>query len=88
MFNDQLILQTEVNEPKEAMVISLSNQELPADKDGFHEPETGREFDPLVRAEVILPHKDGDMMAKVIGQKRDSAGNLVGHKHKILVLDL
>ncbi len=54
------------------MVIPLPEGELPADNDGINAPETGRGFDPLIRAEVILPHKAGEMMAKVIVCKRDS----------------
>jgi len=87
VFDNQLILQTEVNKLEEAMVIPLPDGELPADKDGFDELETSRGFDPLIRTEVILPHRDGDMIARIIGCKRDSAGNLVGYKHKIPVLD-
>jgi hypothetical protein len=45
------------------------------------------EFDPLINAQVILAHKDGDMMTTVFGQKRDVNGNLVGHKHKVPTLD-
>jgi len=41
----------------------------------------------LVQAEVILPHKGGDMMAKVVRCKHHAAGNLVGRKHKLPVLD-
>jgi len=44
-------------------------------------------FDPLVCAEVTLPHKGSDMMAKVVGRKHDAAGNLIGRKHKLPVLD-
>jgi len=86
-FDDSLILQSEVDEPEEALVVPLPDGELPVEEDGYDEPETGRGFDPLVRAEVILPHKGGDMMAKVVGRKRDAAGNLVGRKHKLPVLD-
>ena len=86
-FDDSLILQSEVDEPEEALVVPLPDGELPVDEDGYDEPETGRGFDPLVQAEVILPHKGGDMMAKVVGRKRDAAGNLVGRKHKLPVLD-
>ena len=85
-FDDQLILQTEADEPEEALVVPLPEGGLPVEED-FNEPESGRGFDPLVRAEVILPHRGGDMMAKVIGRKRDANGNLVGRKHKLPVLD-
>jgi hypothetical protein len=44
-------------------------------------------FDPLVKAQVILLHKGGDVMAMVVGQKRDLDGNLIGRKHRIQVLD-
>jgi hypothetical protein len=44
-------------------------------------------FDPLVKEQVILPNKGGDMMATVVGQKRDLDGNLIGRKHHIPVLD-
>jgi len=87
-FDDRLILQTEADEPEEVLVVPVPEGGLPDDQDeGFNEPETGQGFDPLVRAEVILPHKGGDMMAKVVGWKRDANGNLVGRKHKLPVLD-
>jgi hypothetical protein len=44
-------------------------------------------FDPMVNAEVILPHKEGDMLATVKCHKRDGNGNFVGRKHKNPVLD-
>ncbi len=69
VFDDQLILQTEDDEPEEALVVPVPEGGLPADDDGFEELETGQEFDPLVRVKVILPHKGGDMMAKVVGRK-------------------
>jgi len=87
-FDDQLILQMEVDELEEVLVVPVPEGGLPTNDEGFDEPETGRGFDPLVRAEVILPHKGGDMMAKVVGRKRDANGNLVGRKHKLPVLDL
>jgi len=69
VFDDQLILQTEDDKPEEALVVPVPEGGLPADDDGFEELETGQEFDPLVRVKVILPHKGGDMMAKVVGRK-------------------
>jgi hypothetical protein len=51
------------------------------------EAEDGWGFDPLISAQLVLPHKEGDMMAKATKRKRDSAGNLVGRKHQIPPLD-
>jgi hypothetical protein len=47
-----------------------------------------RGFDPLIPAEVILPHREGDMIAaEVIGRKHNVNGNLVGRAHKNPLLD-
>ncbi len=47
----------------------------------------GQDFDPLIHAEIILPHKGSDMMAKVLGWKPDADSNLVGHKNRIPTMD-
>ncbi len=41
----------------------------------------------LIPLEVILPHKGGDMMVKVLGQKHDADGNLVGCRNHIPTMD-
>jgi hypothetical protein len=46
-----------------------------------------RRLYPLVKPQVILPHKGGDVMATVVGRKGDLDGNLIGRKHHIPVLD-
>jgi len=43
-FDDSLILQSEVDEPEEALVVPLPNGELPINEDGYDEPESGRGF--------------------------------------------
>jgi hypothetical protein len=49
------------------------------------EEEPGPE--PLLNAEVFIPHGDSNEMAKVIGRKRDADGMYVGRKHQIPQLD-
>jgi len=81
------VLQSEADEPEEALFVPVADGKLPTD-DGFEEDEVeGKDFDPLIRAEVILPHKEGDMMAKVLGRKRDADGNLVGCKNRVPTMD-
>jgi len=76
VFDGLLVLQSEANEPEEALFVPVLEGGLPQDED--LDNVDGHNFDPLIRAEVILPHKGGDMMAKVIGCKHDANGNLVG----------
>jgi hypothetical protein len=85
-FDGNRILQTEEDEPEEDIFepmqdgnVSIHNDEL-----DMEDPNTPG-FDPLVKAQVILPHKGGDMMATVVGQKWDLDGNLIGRKHHIPV---
>ena len=87
-FDSNLILQTEADDPEEAVFSppAESDTTFPNDEADFEDPDTPG-FDPLVRAQVILPHKGGDMMATVMGRKRDLDGNLIGRKHNIPVLD-
>jgi len=59
---------------------------LPLDED-LDDHVDGQDFDPLIHAEVILLHKGSDMMAKVLGQKQDADGNLVGRKNCIPTMD-
>jgi hypothetical protein len=87
-FNGNHILQTEEDEPEEDIFepmqdgnVSVHDNEL-----DMEDPNT-LGFDPLVKAQFILPHKGGDMMATVVGRKRDLDGNLIGRKHCIPVLD-
>jgi len=68
IFDGSLVLQSEDDEPEEALFIPVPEGGLPPDED-LDDHVDGRDFDPLIRAEVILPHKDSDMMAKVLGQK-------------------
>jgi len=57
VFNGSLVLQSEVNEPEEALFVLVTDGTLPTD-DGFEEDEVeGKDFDPLIHAEVILLHK-------------------------------
>jgi hypothetical protein len=87
-FDSTTILQTEPEEPEETLFVSLPDGSgPPVDEEEDGEDTESPFFDPLVRAEVILPHKDGNMMAKVVGCKQDLNGNLVGRKHKIPILD-
>jgi hypothetical protein len=46
-----------------------------------------RGFDPIISAQVILPHGDGDMIANVLGRKQNSDGNLIGCHHMSPILD-
>jgi hypothetical protein len=88
IFDDSLILQSEADDPEEALFVPVPNGGGLPEGEGFEEEaEDGRGFDPLISAQLVLPHKEGDMMAKVIKRKRDSAGNLVGRKHRIPTLD-
>jgi len=82
-----LILQAEVEELEEALVIPLSNGKLPVNEDRYDKPESGKGFNPLVKAGVIFLHKGGDMMAKVVRHKCNAAGNLYGRKNKLAVLN-
>ena len=43
--------------------------------------------EPLLHAEVFLPHGDRQEIAKVIGRKRNADGNFVGRKHQNPILD-
>jgi len=85
VFDGLLVLQSEADEPEEALFVPVPEGGLPQDED--LDDVDGRDFDPLICAEVILPHKGGDMMAKVIGCKRDANGNLVGWKNHIPTMD-
>jgi len=76
-FDDWLILQTEVDELEKVLVVPVPEGGMPNEQDkGFNEPETGQGFDLLIQAEVILPPKGGDMMAKVVGWSRMPMGIL------------
>jgi len=87
VFDGSLVLQSEANEPEEALFVLVTDGTLPTD-DGFEEDEVeGKDFDPLIHAEVILLHKGGDMMAKVLGRKRDADGNLVGCRNYVPTMD-
>ena len=85
VFDGSLVLLLEADEPKEAHFVPVPEGGLPQDED--LDDVDGRDFDPLICAEVILPHKGGDMMAKVIGCKHDANGNLVGQKNQIPTMD-
>jgi hypothetical protein len=88
-FDGNCILQTEEDEPGEDIFEPMEdgNVSIHDDELDMEDPDTPG-FDPLVKAQVILPHKGGDMMATVVvGQKRDLDGNLIGRKHHIPVLD-
>jgi len=82
VFDGSLVLQSEADEPEEALFVPVLEGGLPPDED-LDDHVDGRDFDPLIRAEVILLHKGSDMMAKVLGQKWDADGNLVGCKNHI-----
>jgi len=70
-FKNWLILQMEVDELEEVLVVPVLEGGMPNNQDkGFNDPKTGQGFDPLVQAKVILPHKGGDMMAKVVSWKQ------------------
>jgi hypothetical protein len=84
-----LILQTEADNPEEVLFEPPGDGGTPNQDDKLDEEDDpdAQGFDPLIRAQVILAHKGGDMMATVVGRKRDANGNLVGQKHEIPVLD-
>jgi len=87
VFDGSLVLQSEANEPEEALFVLVTGGTLPTD-DGFEEDKVEvKDFDPLICAEVILLHKGGNMMAKVLGQKCDADGNLVGCRNCIPTMD-
>jgi hypothetical protein len=84
-FDGTLILQTKADDPEEEVfepTVGNEQSDPNDDPDPADDPDA-RGFDPLVRAQVILAHKEGDMMATVLGRKRDADGNMVGRKHKI-----
>jgi len=80
IFDGSLVLQSEADEPEEALFILVPEGGLDEDLDDHVD---GQDFDPLNCAEVILPHKGSDIMAKVLGWKCDADSNLVGHKAKL-----
>jgi len=65
IFDGSLVLQSEADEPEEVLFVPVPEGCLPLDED-LDDHVDGQDFDPLIRAEVILLHKDGDMMAKVL----------------------
>jgi len=79
IFDGSLVLQSEADEPEEALFIHVPEGDLLQDED-LDDLVDDQDFDPLICAEVILLHKGSDMMAKVLGWKHDADGNLVGHK--------
>jgi hypothetical protein len=89
VFNADLILQTKADDPEDVLFEPPGDGGTPNQDDELDEEDypDACGFDPLIQAQVILAHKGRDMMATVVGQKRDANGNLVGRKHKIPVLD-
>jgi hypothetical protein len=83
-FDGNRILQTEEDEPEEDILERMQDGNVCVHDDelNMEDPDT-LGFDPLVKAQVILPHIGGDNMATVVGQKRDLDGNLIGSKHCI-----
>jgi len=86
IFDGSLVLQSKADEPKESLLVLVPEGGLPPDED-LDDHVDGQDFDPLICAEVMLPHKGGDMMVKVLGWKHDADGNLVSHKNCIPMLD-
>ena len=91
-FDEDKILQTEADDPEEDSFVPEAaanvNGDGPTASEAADEDDTNAPgFDPLVNAQVILPHKGSDMMAKVLGRKRNADGNLIGRKHRIPTLD-
>ena len=87
--DNDAILQSEVDEPEEEIFEATPDGILPTDEDLEEDP-NGPSFDPLIvsKAQVVLPHKEGDMMIAVdIKRKRDANGNLVGRKQRFPRLD-
>jgi hypothetical protein len=80
VFNGDTILQTEPDNPEESHIVTNGEADLPDEEDAEDNPD-GRGFDPMIRAEVILPHKEGDMVAVVQGRKRDANGHRIGCRH-------
>ncbi len=72
VFDGSLVLQLEADEPEEAHFVPVPEGSLPQDDD--LDDVDGCEFDTLICAKLILLHKDGDMMARVIGHKHDTDG--------------
>jgi hypothetical protein len=89
IFDADLILQTEADNPEEVLFKPPGDGDMPNQDNELDEEDDpdARGFNPLIRAQVILTHKGGDMTSTVVGWKRDANGNLVGQKHKIPVLD-
>jgi hypothetical protein len=48
---------------------------------------SGVEFDPLIRAQIVLLRGDSNEMAMVVGRKCDAEGLLIGRKHRLPALD-
>jgi hypothetical protein len=88
-FDEDRILQYEPDEIVESLEEALPDGTMPATVEGpeIEDAVDSRGFDPIISAQVILPHGDGDMIANVLGRKRNSDGNLVGRRHKNPILD-
>jgi hypothetical protein len=79
-FDGNLILQTEEDDPEKEVFDPTpvdGSVPIPDDDNDVEDPADTPGFDPLVRAQVILTHKERDMMATVLGRKRDANGNLI-----------
>jgi hypothetical protein len=83
-FDGDAILQIEPNDLEENP-IATDGEGLTAEEDLEDDPD-GRGFDPMIRAEIIVPHRECNMVAIVQGCKRDANGNSVERKHKNPVL--
>jgi hypothetical protein len=55
--------------------------------EGEDVPDSSVEFDPLIRAQIVLPRGDSNEMAMVVGRNHDLRGLLIGRKHRFPALD-
>ncbi|MGH7955268.1 MAG: hypothetical protein ACREOZ_04835, partial [Gloeomargaritales cyanobacterium] len=89
-FNDELVLDYEIDEP-ESEEIMTNDRHVRGDteKDEYQEvaPDSEMGVDPTLKAEILLPQGDRHELAKVVGRKRDNDGILIGRKHKLPQLD-
>jgi hypothetical protein len=84
-FDEDRILQYEPDD-----IVESFEEPLPETVEGpeVEDAVDSRGFDPIISAQVILPHGDGDMIANVLGRKRNSDGNFGAcRRHKNPILD-
>ncbi len=94
-FNPELI-NTDASTTNDELQDPLFNDDEDTTEDDTNKDNTSTTSDinentpgpePLLYAEVFLPHGDREEIAKVIGRKRNADGNYIGRKHQNPMLD-